>query len=75
VALGVGVVCLVSALVSLAFAVSWWSVVATVMFSVAYLVLWAEFRFPFFQHVPQETAGPRTHHTHHARRFFRMRRH
>lgn len=75
VALGVGVVCLASALVSLAFAVSWWSVVATVMFSVAYLVLWAEFRFPFFQHVPQQTAGPRTHHTHHSRRLFRMRRH
>jgi Ca2+/Na+ antiporter len=70
VALGVGVVCVVSALVSLAFAVSWWSVLATAMFGVAYLVLWAEFRFPFFQHVPQETAGPSTHH---ARRF-RLRR-
>jgi len=56
-ALGIGAVCLVSALVSLAFAVSWWWVVATSLFGVAYLVLWAEFRFAFFQHLPQE-AGP-----------------
>jgi hypothetical protein len=70
VALGIGVVCVLSALVSLAFAVSWWWVVATAVFGVAYLVLWAEFRFPFFQHVPQEAAGPGTHH---ARRF-RLRR-
>ena len=70
VALGVGAVCMVSALVSLATAVSWWWVVATAVFGVAYLVLWAEFRFPFFQHVPQEAAGPGTHHT----RRFRLRR-
>lgn len=70
VALGIGVVCVVSALVSLAFAVSWWSVVATAIFGVAYLVLWAEYRFPFFQHVPQGTAGPDTHPV----RRFRLRR-
>ncbi|WNG53776.1 hypothetical protein [Archangium violaceum] len=60
VALGIGVVCVLSALVSLAFAVSWWWVVATAVFGVAYLVLWAEFRFPYFQHVTQEAAGPST---------------
>ena len=60
VALGIGVVCVVSALVSLAFGVSWWSVVATAIFGVAYIVLWAEFRFAYFQHVPQEAAGPST---------------
>jgi hypothetical protein len=70
IALGIGVVCVVSALVSLAFGVSWYWEVATAIFGVAYLVLWAEFRFPFFQHVPQEAAGPGTHH---ARRF-RLRR-
>ncbi len=59
-ALGIGVVSVLSALVSLAFAVSWWWVVATGIFGVAYLVLWAEFRFPYFQHVPQEAAGPST---------------
>jgi hypothetical protein len=69
-ALGVGVVCVVAAIVSLATAVSWWWVVATAVFGVAYLVLWAEFRFPFFQHIPQEIAGPPAHH---ARRF-RLRR-
>ncbi|HZI06334.1 MAG TPA: hypothetical protein VEZ71_20045, partial [Archangium sp.] len=37
VALGIGVVCVLSALVSLAFGVSWWSVVATAIFGVAYL--------------------------------------
>jgi hypothetical protein len=71
ISLGIGVACVVAAMVSLAFAVSWWWVVATAVFGVAYTVLWAEFRFPFFQHVPQEAAGPTTHH---ARRF-RLRRH
>ncbi|HEX5747784.1 MAG TPA: hypothetical protein VFZ09_16165 [Archangium sp.] len=60
VALGIGAVCVLAALVSLAFAVSWWWVVATGIFGVAYLVLWAEFRFPYFQHMPQEAAGPGT---------------
>ena len=73
-ALGIGVVCLGAALVSLATAVSWWWVVATATFGVAYLVLWAEFRFPFFQHVPQQAAGTGTPTPHHARRF-RLRRH
>lgn len=72
IALGLGAGCVVAALVTLALGVDWWWVVATGVFGVAYLVLWAEFRFPFFQHVPQQTAGPRTHHT---RRLFRMRRH
>ncbi|MET0406220.1 MAG: hypothetical protein ABW123_27625 [Cystobacter sp.] len=54
VALGIGVTCAVAALVSLVFAVSWWWVVATSLFSVAYLVLWAEFRFAFFQHLPRD---------------------
>jgi CHASE2 domain-containing sensor protein len=60
IALGIGVVSVLSALVSLAFAVSWWWVVATAIFGVAYMVLWAEFRFPYFQHVTQEAAGPST---------------
>ncbi|MFY0526800.1 hypothetical protein ACN28I_27875 [Archangium gephyra] len=70
VALGIGVVCVLSALVSLAFGVSWWSVVATAIFGVAYIVLWAEFRFAYFQHVPQEAAGP----LHNPLRRFRLRR-
>ncbi len=69
-ALGIGLVCMGAAVVSLATGVTWWWVVATAIFGVAYLVLWAEFRFPFFQHMPQEAAGPSTHH---ARRF-RLRR-
>jgi hypothetical protein len=58
VALGIGVALVVAAAVSIAFAVAWWWVVATGLFGVAYLVLWAEFRFPFFQHIPQEAGGP-----------------
>lgn len=58
IALGIGVVCVGSALVSLAFSVAWWWLVATAIFGVAYLVLWAEFRFPFFQHMQQEAPGP-----------------
>jgi hypothetical protein len=65
VALGVGVACEVAALVSLAFAVSWWWVLATALFGVAYLVLWAEFRFAFFQHTPQESGGRATHDSRH----------
>ncbi len=65
IALGVGVACVVAALVSLAFAVSWWWVVATAMFGVAYLVLWAEFRFAFFQHLPQEAGGQANHDSRH----------
>jgi hypothetical protein len=68
-ALGIGVVCMAAALVSLATGVTWWWVVASAVFGVAYLVLWAEFRFPFFQHIPQEAAGPAPGSTHHARRF------
>lgn len=67
VALGVGVGCAVAAVVSLAFAVSWWWVMATSLFSVAYLVLWAEFRFAFFQHQPLE-AGRGSRHIHNRRR-------
>ena len=59
-ALGIGMVCMGAAVVSLATGVTWWWVVATAVFGVAYLVLWAEFRFPFFQHIPQEAAGPST---------------
>lgn len=72
IALGIGVACVVAAVASLATGVAWWWVVATGVFGVAYLVLWAEFRFPYFQHVPQQAAGTTPHH---ARRFFRLRRH
>ena len=71
IALGIGAVCIVAAIVSWIAAVTWWWVVATAVFGVAYLVLWAEFRFPYFQHVPQEAMGPGTH----PMRRFRLRRH
>ena len=57
VALVIGLVLIVAAAVSIAFTVAWWWVLATALFGVAYLVLWAEFRFAFFQHVTQEAGG------------------
>jgi hypothetical protein len=60
VALGLGVALIVAAAVSLAYAVAWWAVLATGLLGVAYLVLWAEFRFPFFQQVPEGGTSPRT---------------
>jgi hypothetical protein len=59
VALGLGVALLVASVVSLAMGVAWWAVLATGLFGVAYLVLWAEFRFPFFQQVPEGGTSPR----------------
>jgi len=59
IALGIGAALMVGSAVSLATGVDWWWVVATALFGVAYLVLWAEFRFPFFEHVSQEAVPPR----------------
>ena len=59
ISLGIGAALMVASAVSLATGVEWWWVVATALFGVAYLVLWAEFRFPFFEHVSQEAAPPR----------------
>lgn len=54
VSLGMGVVLLGTVVVSLIAGVMWWMVLATFLFSMAYLVLWAEFRFPFFGNVTAE---------------------
>ncbi|NVI98798.1 hypothetical protein HV824_11790 [Myxococcus sp. AM009] len=51
VSLGVGVALLLLTIVALAVGTSWWLPLATFLFAVAYGVLWAEYRFPFFQHV------------------------
>lgn len=54
VALGLGVVLGVASVVSAVAGVAWWWWLATLLFGLAYAVLWAEFRFPFFQHVEQQ---------------------
>ncbi|MDY7230200.1 hypothetical protein [Hyalangium rubrum] len=48
-----------AAAVSLFLGAAWWMVLGTFLFGVAYAVLWAEFRFPFFGNV---TADQVPHH-------------
>lgn len=64
--LGLCLALLALATVALATSTVWWLTLATFLFAVAFGVLWAEFRFAFFQNVRQEDLPP--HHAHHARR-------
>lgn len=57
-ALGLGAALGVAAVVSAVAGVAWWWWLATLLFSLAYVVLWAEFRFPFFQHVRPQAPRP-----------------
>ncbi|HVG59954.1 MAG TPA: hypothetical protein VNA24_15465 [Hyalangium sp.] len=61
VSLGLGTVLLVAGVVSLIMGVMWWMVFGTFAFAVGYLVLWAEFRYPFFGNVSSDQVP---HHTH-----------
>jgi amino acid transporter len=54
VSLGLGVLLLAASVIGLIVGVAWWMVLGTFIFSAAYFVLWAEFRFPFFGHVTEE---------------------
>jgi hypothetical protein len=56
VSLGMSVVLLVLSGVAMATGVPWWLALGAFLFAVAYGVLWAEFRFPFFEHVGPEEA-------------------
>ncbi len=58
--LGLGAALLVLTIIALAVGTSWWLPLATFLFAVAYGVLWAEYRFPFFQHVTEDEVP---HHT------------
>ena len=51
VSLGLGIALLVLTLIAVAVSTPWWLPMATFLFATAYGVLWAEYRFPFFQHV------------------------
>ncbi len=61
VSLGLGVLLLGAGLISLFTTIAWWMVLALFLFSAAYFVLWAEFRFPFFGNVRQDEVP---HHPH-----------
>jgi hypothetical protein len=61
ISLGLGVLLLGASVVGLIAGVMWWMVLGAFLFSAAYFVLWAEFRFPYFGHV---TADQVPHHTH-----------
>ncbi len=63
VSLGMGVALLVLTVVALMTGTAWWLTLGTFLFAVAYGVLWAEYRFPFFEHVRPEDVP------HHERRF------
>lgn len=66
VSLGLGVVLLGASVVSLIAGALWWMVLGTFLFSVAYMVLWAEFRFPFFGNITEDQVP---HHAHASRRW------
>ena len=60
VSLGLGVALLAGSLVSLIVGAVWWMVLGTFLFAVAYVVLWAEFRFVAFGNITQDQVP---HHT------------
>lgn len=67
VSLGLGAVLLVLSGVALATDTPWWLAMAAFLFAVAYGVLWAEYRYPFFGNISEEEA--RAHARAHAGRF------
>lgn len=54
VSLGLGILLLGGALVGLLTRTEWWMVAGIFLFGVAYLVLWAEFRYTYFGRVTAE---------------------
>lgn len=54
--LGLGAVLLVLSGVAVATDTPWWLALGTFLFAVAYGVLWAEHRYPFFEHVTSDEA-------------------
>ncbi|MFP2906417.1 hypothetical protein ACLESD_15410 [Pyxidicoccus sp. 3LFB2] len=69
VSLGLGVALLVLTGVAMATGTPWWLSLGAFLFAVAYGVLWAEYRFPYFEHVSPEEAkaqaqARRSHHMH-----------
>ncbi|QSQ21149.1 hypothetical protein JY651_39070 [Pyxidicoccus parkwayensis] len=65
VSLGMSIVLLVLSGVAVATGARWWLALAAFLFAVAYGVLWAEFRYAFFEHISPEEAKAHAH----ARRF------
>ncbi|MCP3166014.1 hypothetical protein [Myxococcus qinghaiensis] len=66
ISLGLSLGLLALATVAVATGTVWWLSLGTFLFAVAFGVLWAEYRFAFFEHVRQEDLPPRR--PHHARR-------
>ena len=58
---GLGAALLIATVVALIAGVAWWMALGTFLFGVAYMFLWAEFRFPAFGNVRAEDVP---HHTH-----------
>jgi hypothetical protein len=58
ISLGLGILLLGATVVSLIVGVVWWMVLGTALFAVAFVVLWAEFRFSSFGNVSAEQLPP-----------------
>jgi hypothetical protein len=58
VSLGLGAVLLVLTGVAMATGTPWWLSLGSFLIAVAYGVLWAEYRFSYFEHVGPEEARP-----------------
>jgi hypothetical protein len=57
--LGVGVGLMVLTGVALALGTAWWLTLGMFLFALAFGVLWAEYRFPYFEHVTREEEAAR----------------
>ncbi|MBU8895614.1 hypothetical protein DRW03_19980 [Corallococcus sp. H22C18031201] len=63
--LGIAVALGVLTLVALVTGTAWWLTLATFLFAAAFGILWAEYRFPYFEHVsPTEAHSERRFHVH-----------
>ncbi len=56
VSLGLSIALLLLTGVAMATATPWWLALGAFLFAVAYGVLWAEYRYPFFEHVSADEA-------------------
>jgi hypothetical protein len=59
--LGLGGLLIAAAAVSFFAGVAWWMALGTLLFGVAFAVLWAEFRFPAFGNVTADQVPHSTH--------------
>lgn len=74
ISLGLGGALLVTALVALIAGLTWWTWLGTLIFGAAFMLLWAEFRFPAFGNVRAEDTPHEAHGRRRLHRPFRRQR-